>query len=332
MKAFFILSIVAPISLMTAFRLTGLVAGPMEPVEPRTFTVEPVEWVQERPVSMIGIKDTVQNVYQNGNLLVVFNVIVDDFDYTSLYGGSDVVSVIAVGTADIHGGSVETARVVFRESFKPSEVHFGALPAFLHDSTLRNLSFSEYAATDLFESKLTNDTKAFLTVVGENTPDTIYFSFPAKWVLRSASNQSHSLEAALELTYRTELASERVILPIKIDLLVDDNNSFETAAEIKDGNYTRLYIGGADVRDYYKVHRTAGQQIRLSADSSAWLWEAVPYFTLYLYDPQQNQMAAADQHPHYMQRLEFLANSTGYWYIEVRIDGSGGFYSLVISQ
>jgi len=325
-RVFFILSIVVPIGLLTALRLTGFVAGPLEP---ESFTVRTVEWIQERPVGYVRINDTVQNIYRDGNLSAAFNITVEDYGVSSLFGGSDLVSLTVIGTASVPDGSVEMARVVFREDFEPSEVRFW----FLHfDSTLRNLSFSDYAATDLSESKLTDDTKAFVTFVGENTPSNVYFRFMALWVLRSPSNQSHSLKVALELTYRAGQAYERVILPVKLDLLIDDNNSFETATEIQDGNYTRLYIGGTDVHDYYKVYRVEGQRIQVSADSSAWLREAVPFFTLYLCDPQQNPTAAANQYPKYVQNLEFIANSTGYWYIEVRNDGSGGFYSLGVSQ
>ncbi len=334
MKVFFILSIVAPIGLLTAFRVTGLIPGSSVSEYPEYLRVDAVNWVQERPASYVLFNDTVTNRYVDRDLTSEFRLVVDRYNDYNFYLSRPSLSVILSGSASVPDGWVESSRVVFSEH---GSTQVGIFANFNSASEIevKNLTVIDLAdgVYNDNENKLANDTKAYVTFSAVNRPNRVYFWLYADWIIQTPMNQSHSLDAVLEFTYRSGQIYDTVALPIRLDFVGDNNNTFETAIEINAGNHTRFYIGGSDVRDFYKIYCLAGQRIKVAADSSPWLsFGGVPDFTLYIYDPQRNPIAAADQHPYYVQNIELTTNSTGYWYIEVRNDSSAGFYSLVISQ
>ncbi len=326
MKALLVLSVLVPVSLLVTFRLTGVLAGPQKPQKPESITAEAVEWSQERPADTVRINDSVVNDYTGGGVSVELRASLDQYLVGFGYGGRSYIDIALSGNASVLNGSVETARVVLSDRDKSTQVNAPNSDLW----TMRNLTISDLASEGTDDYKLVNDTKAYLTFATVNRPSDVFFKLFVDWILSSPSNQSDSLDAALELTYRSGEAYETLVLPLRLNLVAYNNNSFETAMEIHDGNYTRLYIGGADVSDYYKVYRVAGQRIKVSADSSAWRPSAL--FTMYLYDPQRNPMASATSIPRWVQSIEFTTNSTGYWYIEVRHDYVDGLYSLGVSQ
>ena len=158
------------------------------------------------------------------------------------------------------------------------------------------------------------------------------------WILKTENNVgTHSLTITANLEYYeysildgSIIDKPPVTTSVNLKIGPDDNDSPDKAQLIGTGTYDRLYIGNYDEKDYYKIHVDQGFKI----DISAWATKPSPtspepYFYLFLYDPWGNQKASTGPGKNLF--LGYTAGSTGYWLIEVRKDGSYGFYSLKVN-
>jgi hypothetical protein len=179
---------------------------------------------------------------------------------------------------------------------------------------------------------------SFIVLEGTGHPETVSFRVPVYWILSSPGNQTHQLGVVSEIVYFNGSVFKKVVQPFQFRLIGDNNNSFDTADEIHEGFHPRFSLGpsGGDPRDYYRINLTQGERLRVTVDARTWTWprslNPAPYFTVHIYDPARNPGVAEEGRSDVFKSIDFVADSSGFWFIEVRLDGSLGFYSLGVNQ
>lgn len=354
MKVLTLLSIVVPVGLLTTLRLTGILQGPITISE--TITLEAVKREIERPYATIDIEEKDQSLY-DGDIAINQRIDVASYDQHNWdYGGSSAVVLPVNVTASITLGYIENVRLTFYDSYLNARINFFEEHQLLKLQNLSIVNLKDWAS------------EAFIILNGVNRPGRVSLWAPVHWVFRSQNNQTHKLDVLSEVVYFNGTVHKNVVQPFEFKIAPDNNDSFETAQEIHDGHYPKLFIGPpdiGDVKDYYKIYATQGQRIGVYVNGLAWSmpifngtsylspifnvtdwswswlilgetwdpsWPAnpLPNFSLYLYDPERNLVAAKEEN--YIQDIDFVANSTGFWFIEVRIFENFGFYSLGVNQ
>lgn len=316
-KALALLSITVPIGLLVAFRLAGVLRGPMAIAETITLGVNRKEL--ERPYGPIDIGERLQSYY-GVDISVNQSVYVDDYHHQAFrYGGSSYVSLLINVNASTAMGYVRDVNLLLHEDHEDSKLNFIDEDLMIQ---LENLS-----VTDLKDWAK----EVSLNLTGVNRPHSGYYRVPVDWVLLGPDNQSHQLDITSEVVYFNGTVYKKIIQPFQLTLAPDNNNSFDTAQEIREGYYPKFLLGPEpdDTWDYYKINATQGQRVIVDFNGS--LSVQSPFFVLHLYDPSGNLVAASERENN-VQILDFVADSNGFWIIGVRIHGSFGFYSIGVNQ
>lgn len=329
-KAALLLSIVVPVGLLTAFKVTGVLREPTTPITvSETITLETVKRELERPSSTISTEERIRSLYDD-DLLINQNIFIHHYvEEMQDYGGSDCVSMIINVTATVQEGYLVNAYVAFHEDYQPSQVYMPSPesePVFY--ASLENLSIIDSACAFERWWLLENNTKAFIKAAGENSPNAVYLWAPAHWILRSPNNYTHQMQIICEITYFNGSAYKKVVQPYLLKIGLDDNNSFETAHEIFSGiTYSKLYLGESDGRDFYRIHVKEGDSLTIQTEASS---VAKPNFYLDVYNPEREWKVRSG--PEYSHSTSFVANSTGYWFIKTGRHDNHGFYTLTITS
>jgi len=164
-------------------------------------------------------------------------------------------------------------------------------------------------------------------------------SMVAHWVLYTPNEEGEHLltiTATLEYyeysIYTGEIIEkDPVTTSVYLKIGPDDNNSFDTADEISVGWHFKLYIGGYDTDDYYKIYVNEGYElyVYLKEENSD---TDIANINLYLYDPERTEKANKTlMPPPYSASLSFIADSSGWWFIRIELLAGGTFYSLYVS-
>lgn len=328
-----LLSVVALVSLLITFRLTGVLQEPLMISE--TKTLEAVKWEIERPDRDWNIGKTVENSYVDYGFSVFFSTDFRFFKkFGSPFGGSDVVKMDAIANATALNGFIEGINLVLREDYTQSvvDIHFDLpdFPPVLLNETLRNLSIRDYADYNQRWWTLEGNVKAYVKLAGVNQPNSVHCSFPFLWVLQSPQNQTHQIELNIELTYFNGTAYKKVIQPFQLKLALDAGDAFETAKEIGFGEYTGWHVT-ADPEDFYKVWIDKGKTVKIQ------LSQKEPrgiILDLHLYDPLGDLVASSrSKLKDNTEEITHTINQSGWWYIQVVLDTpAAGLYVLSIEE
>jgi len=156
----------------------------------------------------------------------------------------------------------------------------------------------------------------------------------AYWIFDDLNTENHSLTVTAELTYEEfDAYGYRVNLTtistsVELRMSLDDNNSSGTAVPIEKGTlYSKLYLGGYDEKDFYKIYVYGGRKIIVTAEANS-SYNDLPDFQIFLHDWYGFEKAYTL--PGYSHHLEYVADTTGYWFIEARLCTNDGFYSLKV--
>jgi hypothetical protein len=169
-----------------------------------------------------------------------------------------------------------------------------------------------------------------MDLAGINYPTQVSLVIPFDWILYSPSNQTHILEVQSEVTYYNGSVYNKIVQPFEIIAESDNNNSFQTAMEVNEGNYTRLCLGGSDLTDYYKIFMNQNDRAELNIETVP--DAPKPYFAVYIYDSEE-QLILQTKPSTSNKIIEFSASNTGDWYIELCAEPhTHGFYSMEISR
>jgi hypothetical protein len=319
-RVLFFLSIVVPVGLLTTLKVADIVQSPI--AISKVETLETIVWETERPDSFIAIRNSITSIHE-GELKLIQDVTVGHYDDESFYGsamfwmGVNISASAANGYIhSIHLGVADMEHSDARISFFKAPDR----PILQNLSIVNSKGFGQTVQT------------AFVDFVGKNYPSQIYLLTSFEWFLWSPSNQTHTLEIQSQVTYYNGSAYNKIVQPFRIIAQSDNNNSFQTATEVNEGNYTRLYIGRVDSTDYYKLCMNQGDIVELNIGKREQENDRDhPRFAVYIYDSEERLILQTE--PDYSHKVEFTAGSTGDWYIELRADGfSHGFYSMEISR
>lgn len=321
--------VVVPCGLFFSFWLSGLFnESPL--VIADVVAADTVRWTLERPGGDVDISENVENTFVNAEISSVFNLSLYKYSESAGdYGSQDVFRMKVNVSARTLKGFVASVYVVFNENYESSFVVWWQA---LYEFKLQNLSIDGYAYVfrQYGEEYLKEDEKAFARLKGVNDPEGVSFQAFAEWALCSPENRTHEMNVTLELTYFNGTAYKKLVQPVQLGTFPDDNNTPETAEEILNGKYTRKCVGGYDAKDYYKIYLTSGQKIDISVNATLGL----PYYNLYLYDAESNQKASSQTNSRH-KTITFVADSAGFWLIEIRSlysDAGYGFYSMEVNS
>jgi hypothetical protein len=115
---------------------------------------------------------------------------------------------------------------------------------------------------------------------------------------------------------------------LNIEVGPDNNTDFDSAYDIQVGTYGEdpmLYLGGYDQQDFYRIGLAEADRITVTMTP--------PYsqnFDLYLYNPAQQEKRHSTNPLDATETISYEAESTGYWFIEVRNAGGDGFYNMTV--
>jgi hypothetical protein len=284
-----------------------------------TVEADPVRWSLERPGGSVDLSEEAVSAFSNVETSSVFNLSILDYEESDGSNGQDVFYMRVGVLCEASSGFIEDAHLKFQEDYAPSYVNWKEK---LYEAKSEN--FSVIDCLDL----LAGEEKAVMTLRGLDQPSRASLKDAAvDWALCSPKNYTHVMSAMLELVYFSGTTYKKVIQSIEFRVYPDNDNTPETAEEIQNGTYTRKCVGGYDHSDFYKIYRAEGQNINISVDHSF----SPGYYNLYLFDPSMDQKAI-DQSNEADKALSLMADSSGFWLIEIRslYYDSSLFYSLEV--
>ncbi|MEM2117756.1 MAG: hypothetical protein QW386_01900 [Candidatus Bathyarchaeia archaeon] len=338
-KTIFLLSITVPVSLLAAFKLTGLMREPQTKIE--TIKWKPVEWEFEKPFRSTDWplwfyspnETCAKNQYVDNFASIVFTVVPWKYSFR-WYPDKDspVLSMSLKLTVDVDDGFVEGARIVFSEDYNLSEVDLFASylfsPSYFYE--WKNLILKNWG--DYHKSLLEGNQKAIIEFAGEKQPRKAMLNAEwINWILQAPENMSQQLEVKAEVTYFNGNSHVKVIIPILIILAADADNAFETARIITPGNYIANIDYMLDIVDCYGIWLIKGQEIRMQ------LVLRGSGLNLTLYSPDEKVRASLtseedyDYEPKSLSELIYTVDVEGCWYLKVStVSGSINTYKLIL--
>jgi len=218
---------------------------------------------------------------------------------------------------------------------------------FMVSTVLVSLDWAEYLAYNQYSGRQVNvlDMNDGLWQWAKCTAPTEGFvvdaslSMVVHWILRTPNHlETHTLTiTATAEYYEYSIVPGQTLIPkdpISTSVILKigpDNNSFPTAWQISTGWRYRLYIGGYDSNDYYKINVDAGYIIYVYFEERT---SGIPSANvrLYLYNPSQVEKARRTlTPPPYYTEFSFTADSSGTWYIRVEALSGHVFYNLYVN-
>ena len=323
-KTALLISIIIPTSLLTAFTLNNLLNKPITITE--TTTLEATEWQIERPTYIIKIGNVINASHKNGETSIDSSIFIYSFISKPNEYGSPFVDMQTSINISVGEGFIHLVNVTFWENYEGSQVEFfedNAWPKYY--ISLENLFVTRHS--DFFWSP---GLKAFVELAGVNHPKKVSFGCITHWILRSPKNYTHQLEIRFELVYFNGTAYKKIVQPLLLKVGPDSNNSFETATELsKNQTLKKIYIGGYDENDYYKIYLEKDHSFYVYLEETS---SDKANINIYIYDP--NGIKRTNQTielPPYSTSLNLTADKTGYWYIQIELRDDQCFYTLKIN-
>jgi hypothetical protein len=327
------LSVIIPMSLFLSLRMTGVSPGP--PTVSLTTKLNLASWTTERPDGDCAILENVTASYKS-DITLTPSIFVVGYEPSVLAADQGAVLFFVNVTGTLSLGFVYSVNITLSENYNNSAVWFWGvadwpagyasqvknLSIFSFASHVKNLSIFSYA--HLLQG---SGLKAFITLASTGEPKNVYFDGAIYWFLDSPYSQTHSMEVDMDVIYYNGTTYKKVIQPFLLKIGPDNNNDFQHATEIHQGNNTGLYLGFADTVDYYKIQLEQGQtnKIRVYPTSNC-----EPIINVFVYNPEE-KLVAENAMFDYSKTLEFVSDETGYWYIEIQNTYNFGFYTLEVS-
>ncbi|MBS7632344.1 hypothetical protein KEJ15_01810 [Candidatus Bathyarchaeota archaeon] len=292
-----------------------------------TITLEPATWELERPEGYVDldIGHRAENIAASNEFLANLSATPwSHRDGSELCAAVDEILVWFTAKVSMKSGFVDNLNVSFFESNDLVKVD----SYYYNDKEYLNLKIESHAGCNN-AWLLGNDTRAFVFLKGESQPKNVSFREIFHLCLQGSYNQTHQVSLRVEVTYFNGSVFKRLIQPFELKVSPDDNNTFDTAQEVA-GNetYARLFIGGYDVADFYKIQARQGQTINIHFNYT--LYGVPPLVYPCLYDPSGAPRVISDK-PLSEGSITFSIDMDGYWFIEIHSYSSyRSFYMLKV--
>lgn len=205
-----LLSIIIPVSLLAAFRVTGVLP---EPPNRETITVEAVSWNMSRPSDFKRVEELVNNSYTDSGVSV--NLFVHVFEYyenNQGWAGFDVVWSKVLVNISVNDGFVESLIVNFTELDNHAALD-------IHDDMDRievvNLKIAKIVDWDWVFGR-----NAYIKVMSTDHPENAYLEFLFAWMFKDPNDTSHELSIALEAILFNGATYQKTKVPIQMEIFI----------------------------------------------------------------------------------------------------------------
>lgn len=326
-KTILLLSVVVPVGLLMAFKFEGLL-GETTSIS-GTLNLDPVKWELERPYGSLNLDSNYKavNVFSDKEISMYLEATPRNYDEDDSWaGGADVLSHRVLANISMTSGFLRNLNIISTEKAQLVKVSFPSSYGY-SGARKENLWIDSSASVTDDWWLLQGNTRAFMNMTGLNKPHSVLLDERLDCWLLGTQNQTHEMQLTFEIIYFNGTVYKRLMQPFTFIVSRDDNDSFETAQEITSGRHTRLYIGGYDSTDFYRIYVKRGQRLSVHVNATS---IPTPGFLLYLYGPTQDLKAvpASENSWFYEATIAIVADATGYWFLEVRAYTSFGFYDV----
>jgi len=200
------LAIVLPISLLAAFKFTGILN---EPQQPKTISLSAVTWKMDRPSRYTVIDNQIENSYIAEGVAIIFYVSVFEYREDSpsrpFKGRDGLVFGVCINLSFTRGPA------------PPLEVRFQPSP----NSTIfvsRYWLLEAINATVIEMREMgTHSDEAYLKA--STSELSIFLKTQAYWVFADDNDENHQMNLTLEVTYFNGNEYRKVIVPIVLQVL-----------------------------------------------------------------------------------------------------------------
>ena len=302
------MAIAIPAALLISLGLLGILNDSEDRMT--VLKTDVVQFKIERSSYQIDPLQPVQNLYSDSEVSAEFQVLIGaQEDKHSMYG-SDCIDMIVSATCNVSKGHVELLCLNYTDDSQTARVNFAEEHQLMK---YENLSILEY------RDWMKGNWKAFMTLSGENQPDSIYLWKPTHLVFYSPANQSHTFEATMTLTYWNQTTHKKLIMPIKVHFQ-PDSDSFDNSITIEPGifvGYNSRYIV-EDLEDFYKIWLERNNGVNLSIDyPDFYNANRTPKVSIYVYDPNLALTRSSIHRVNATGQLDFTSSSSGWFYIRI---------------
>ena len=314
------LAIVLPISLLTTFKLTGIISAP---IHPETITLEPMIWCMERPACYVAINKKIEKSHIAEGLSAVSGVLICSYHENSpdfIFGYRDGVVLRVCVNATVAQGSL----ISITNHVQPTRENCTAV-LYIGDS-----EWPEKHNIDVTNKRYygVKDEEAYAKARVTGSP--CYWDMPTYLVFDDENTASHGVNITNEILCRTNSEYKNVVTTFIFEVVVDAGDDFDSpdVREIGFGSYFASVYHLDDPVDFYKVQLEEGESVVIDLTPAPLL-----DLDLYLYDSNAMLVASSCSRGYVSEQLEFTASKSGFSFIKVaRYHGSSGTYTLDISQ
>jgi hypothetical protein len=317
-------AVIAPISLLTALKITGIIPG--QPTIAETIVCDPLEWNMTRPTSNVVILQWVNNTYKDMQSAAYINFsILVAYYYENNPGfpaqGNDYIKLGMVFESKLSYGHFYSFTMKSSRTDEYSWLHLN-----LWDDVKKSgLEFSG------FSSDATKYKEAYVSASAVNHPKSAFLSIVAYWIFADDAG-SHKLEFTAETTIYNGTAYQKIVQPIELKMTPDIGQTFATAKNVVPGTYYGCLDITADFADMYSFNVSYGYVINITMIPA---WDAD--YDLYLYDPNYNMVRKSTTRGNSTENIAYPANVTGTWYVNITnvywsYHKQVGVYKLIINE
>ena len=202
-----LIGIIVPVSLLTAFKITGIIP---EPPQPETIAVDAVGSNVTRPSQLTTFARWVENNYSDGVTFVVLKVAINTYHVgDGTYAPYNWLNPKIVATANTTQGFIHSMVVRFVRADIQSRINIITDPWLLMAYNLSIEKIKDRPITDA----------GYITTAALGKPNDCNLTSSIDWVFIDAGNQSHTLTITLETTVYNGTAYQKIVLPIQIGVL-----------------------------------------------------------------------------------------------------------------
>jgi len=288
-----VLAIIIPISVLTTFKLTGIIPEPptiAETIEMKTVTLE-----FDRPFKDVKAPPIV-NSYVDENVLINVSTLSIEYGEQSAFNNRDCVETsLWINTTAFHGFiySAEFSCDVDNVSWVTDGYHYYI--------NMYNATVAEHDATA---------NRIYYKFRVSNSP--VAVRIPLNWIyLDGDGSVDHQLSLSVCTVHYNGTAYREVIIPLMIRVIRDVGGTFEDAKMLELGE-TFGSLDTGDRSDIYAINLEKNQSVLMSLTL---LWDSD--FNLYLYDQNLQELAASAQLGNQTETITYAIDATGIYYVRI---------------
>jgi hypothetical protein len=201
-------AVVLPLSLLTMFKLTGVI--PESITLEKTIVRDTVRWNMTQPMGDITtIDEDVKSLYYD-EASIEFNVHIHTYFHNwGRYDYNDVVAFRVSAEANTTVGFIYSVTIKFFQ-LDSNSVLFWYYDNDRFSDRLENLTLKEEYGS------VTPQKEGYVTAVSMNQPDHCLLEVEVDWVLTYSNDLSHEVNVTLEVIYFNGSSYQKVVMPIQL--------------------------------------------------------------------------------------------------------------------